>query len=45
MESNPKGNGKSADRLAVTPITVTHPETVDIGDIRLFREPAAPTPR
>ncbi len=35
-----KENGKPTDGLAVTPITVTHPETVDIGDIRLFREPA-----
>ncbi len=34
-----KENGKP-DGLAVTPITVTHPETVEIGDIRLFREPA-----
>ena len=30
----------SMDGLAVTPITVTHPETVDINKIRLFREPA-----
>lgn len=33
-------NGQPTDGLAVTPITVTHPENVDIGAVRLFREPA-----
>ena len=35
-----KVNGQPADKLAVTPITVTHPESVDVDAIRLFREPA-----
>ena len=30
----------TADKVAVTPITVTHPESVDLQAIRLFREPA-----
>lgn len=34
-----KGNGKAATKHAPTPITVTHPEHVDIGAVRLFREP------
>ena len=28
------------EKLAITPISVTHPEHVEIGKIRLFREPA-----
>jgi hypothetical protein len=31
--------GKSEKDYAITPITVTHPETVDPASIRLFREP------
>ena len=31
---------KKDDKLGVTPITVTHPENVDIAKLRLFREPA-----
>ena len=34
-----KQNGQPAG-MSVAPITVTHPEAVDAGDIRLFREPA-----
>ena len=35
-----KENGSPAGKLAATPITVTHPESVDVHAIRLFREPA-----
>ena len=28
------------DKHSITPITVTHPEDVDITKLRLFREPA-----
>lgn len=34
-----KGNGKPEKKHAVTPITVTHPESVDLQKVRLFREP------
>lgn len=37
------GNGKAEEpeekKHAITPITVTHPEDVDIDNLRLFREP------
>jgi len=33
------GNGKSEKKRAVVPITVTHPEHVEVEKIRLFREP------
>ena len=32
--------GQDGARPSATPITVTHPEKVDIGAVRLFREPA-----
>ena len=35
-----QGNGKPAKKHAVTPITITHPENVDLASVRLFREPA-----
>jgi hypothetical protein len=35
-----KGDGKSPKKHVVTPITVTHPEDVDLSTVRLFREPA-----
>jgi hypothetical protein len=34
-----KANGK-AEKHTPTPITVTHPENVDVDKVRLFREPA-----
>ncbi len=37
--TNTEKNGKEK-KLAVTPITVTHPENVDVANLRLFREPA-----
>lgn len=35
-----KGNGKAEKKRSVAPITVTHPENVEVEKIRLFREPA-----
>jgi len=35
----PNGNGKPQEKAAITPITVTHPEHVDVNHLRLFREP------
>lgn len=35
-----KGNGKAEKKHSVTPITVTHPENVDLDAVRLYREPA-----
>ena len=35
-----EGNGKAAKKHTVTPITVTHPENVELDKVRLFREPA-----
>lgn len=34
-----QGNGKTPKKHAPTPITVTHPENVDMAKVRLFREP------
>ena len=35
-----EGNGKPEPKHTPTPITVTHPEHVDLDKVRLFREPA-----
>jgi len=39
-EKQDKGNGKAEAKRAVAPITVTHPENVEVEKIRLFRQPA-----
>ncbi|MGY8825788.1 MAG: DUF1854 domain-containing protein [Candidatus Latescibacterota bacterium] len=31
---------KDEKKMATTPITITHPENVEVGDLQLFREPA-----
>ena len=33
------GSNGDPEKIAITPITVPHPEQVDVADIRLFREP------
>ena len=35
----PTPDGRADEKKTVTPITVTHPEHVDVKNIRLFREP------
>lgn len=39
LEGKTAGNGKPASKHTPTPITVTHPENVDLAKVRLFREP------